>query len=180
MVPLPSRAWPIPRRDPANWRQCPLSVPWRNCRACGVWWICCRPTRPCGSGWRPRPGSTSAAPRWMRSARPCSRPPSCSPAASARPPMWSARRCTPLPIGAIAAAPCGPRARPRWCAPPSSTACSARGRNGFGIAGRCSATSVPRPAASASSTRSGWNCSALPIPAVTWKRSRSPGTCWLV
>ena len=36
-------------------------------------------------------------------------------------------------------------------------------------AARCSAAASPRLAASVSSTRSGWNGSAPPVPAVTWK-----------
>ncbi len=100
-----------------------------------------------------------------RSARRCWRSPSCSPGASARPPTWWARRCTPSATGATAAAHCGPRAPPRWCGRPCSTAFSARARSGCGTAGRCSATSGPRRAASGSSTRSAWNCWASPMPA---------------
>ena len=69
---------------------------------------------------------------------------------------------------------CGPRARPRWCGPSSSTTRRRRGRPG--TSRPPSATSGPRPAATASTTSSAWRCSAPRTPTSTSRSSPWPPT----
>ena len=160
----PPRRRPNPCRR-RSWRRsslgqpCPRASAPRSARR-----TCSHPSRRAGRRSSPpspgsRPGSATA---WC-TAR-CSRTSACS-SGSAPAPTWSARRCTTSTTRASATSPCGPRPPPRWSGPSCSTGRSRRGR--CGASRRRSATSGPRPAGCASTTRSTSRRSASPTPTST-------------
>ena len=134
---------------------------------------CCGPSRPGGrrcwpgspatverAGLRPRPHADLRGRRGS------------SAGASARAATSWARRCTSSRTGAAAPWPCGPRERPPWSGPGSSTVRRCRGRPG--TPRRPSATSGPRPAGTASTTSWVSRRSDPPTPTSTSRSSPWP------
>ena len=85
-----------------------------------------------------------------------------------------ARRCTTSRTRAVAASRCAPRGPPRWCGPSSSTSPPLPWKVWY-AAPELPLREAPRPAATASTTRSASRCSARPTPTSTSRSSRWPG-----
>ena len=79
--------------------------------------------------------------------------PICFAVGSAKPPMWSVRRCIASRIVGGVLAPCVQKELPPLCVRQFNTGCSARVRRSFGTRGRCSAMNARRPVVNVSSIR---------------------------
>ncbi len=136
-----------------------------------------------GTGWTPRCATFSPATTSTRFARPSSRTPRCSPAASAKKPISSRKRCSPGKIRHArrvrkrSHSRFVPRTPPASSAPTSSIVSATKARcKSSTTSDRSSGASVRRKAGTASSSRSAPKSLGRPVPAAS--RLRAMPRCW--